>query len=73
MNNRFAAAKRLAGLAAMAIVVTGAGWGLGSGIAQADTKHPLPPPHPILFQHHPFEGSLLDRILDHFFNDDRKK
>jgi hypothetical protein len=36
MNSPFAKAKRLAGLAATAMLVTTAGWGLGSGTAHAD-------------------------------------
>ena len=72
MTRMFPAAKKLAGLAAMAVVVTGAGWGLGAGMAQADTKA-APHPHPVLVRNHNFENSPLDRFLDRFFNDDAKK
>ena len=85
MNSRFANIKRLAGLAAMATLVTTAGWSLGSGTAQADVHHTLDPDHhvfPHLFvpDHHVSkgifregsdrEGSPVDRFFDHFFDDD---
>ena len=40
MNGRFSNTRKLAGLAAMATLVTTAGWGLVSGAAQADAGHP---------------------------------
>jgi hypothetical protein len=42
MTTRFAKVKKFAGLAVMATAVTAVGLGLGSGTAQADTKHPCP-------------------------------
>ena len=40
MKSRFAHVKRLAGMAAVATLVTTAGWGLGSGTANADVARP---------------------------------
>ena len=40
MNSRFAHVKRLAGMAALATLVTTAGWGFGSGTANADVARP---------------------------------
>jgi hypothetical protein len=68
MTTRLAKIKKFTGLAIMVTAVTTAGWSVGAGIAQADTKHPHPDPHII----HPFEGSRLDRIQDRIFNDDAR-
>jgi hypothetical protein len=75
MTTRYANFKKLAGLAALATAVTAAGWGLGSGTAQADTKKP--DPHVVHVVHvfnridrhiDRHEGSPIDRIFDHFFD-----
>ena len=75
---RFATAKKCAALAVMATTITTAGWTIGAGIAQADTKHPVPHPVPHLnLGQNPsnfdrrFEGTPIDRFFDRFFNDDR--
>jgi hypothetical protein len=76
---RCATAKKCAALAIMATTITTAGWSVGAGIAQADTKHPVPHPIPHLniVRHNPFnfdqrfEGTPIDRVFDRFFNDDR--
>ena len=69
MTSRFAWAKKIAGMAAIATALGGATVGLGSGVAQAK---PTPHPHPHIvsgldnaFDRH-FEGSHLDRFLDRF-------
>jgi hypothetical protein len=67
MTTRLAKSRKIASLLIMATVTT-AGWSLGAGIAQADTKHPVPVPHII----HSFEGSGADRVMDRFFNDDSR-
>lgn len=61
MNGRFVNLKKLASLAAMATLVTTAGWGPGSGTAQADVHHVFDPDHhvfPHLFvpDHHVLKG-----------------
>jgi hypothetical protein len=75
---RFATYKKCAALAIVAAAITTAGWSVGAGIAQADTKHPVPHPSPNLsiVRHNPFnfdqrfEGRPIDRFFDRFFNDD---
>jgi hypothetical protein len=74
MRNQYGNIRKLAGVAAMATLVTTAGWGVAAGTAQADIG---PVTHHIVFvHHHPIvggifrEGGPVDRFFDHFFNDD---
>jgi hypothetical protein len=75
MSNQYGNIRKLAGVAAMATLVTTAGWGMAAGTAQADVG---PVTHNIVLVHHrPLvrdvlrEGGPVDRFFDHFFNDDR--
>ena len=77
MTLHIANSKKLAGLAAMAAVLTAAGLGFGVGTAQADRGHD-PDPHPHIVRHDPdrffdhvFEGTHADRFFDRFFMDRR--
>jgi hypothetical protein len=78
MTTRWANAKKIAGLAAMATVVTAAGLGLGSGIAQArPSPRPNPTPHvastTVLQRIDNFQDRLIpetrpfDAVLDRFY------
>jgi hypothetical protein len=81
MRNQRGNIKKLAGVAAMATLVTTAGWGVAAGTAQADVgqvSHNIS----LVRDHHVFnpvrpgqnnfrEGGRVDRFFDHFFNDDR--
>ena len=74
MRNQYGNIRKLAGVAAMATLVTTAGWGVAAGTAHADIG---PVTHNIVFVHHRAivggvfrEGGPVDRFIDHFFNDD---
>jgi hypothetical protein len=83
MKNQRAKITKLAGVAAMATLVTTAGWGVAAGTAQADVGqvshnisvvrvHHFNPFNPVRPGRHIFrEGGPVDRFFDHFFNDDR--
>ncbi len=81
MRNQRGKIKKFASVAAMATLVTTAGWGVTAGTAQAEVgqvtqnlaqdrdHHLFNPGNP---GHNIFrEGSPIDRFFDHLFNDDR--
>jgi hypothetical protein len=59
MTTKFAALKKSAGVAVLLAAMTGAGLGLGSGIAQADTMNP-DPNHQVI--------TTINQIHDQFVN-----
>jgi hypothetical protein len=79
MKNQRGNIKKLAGVAAMATLLTTAGWGVATATAQADVGQ-VGQNIPLVREHHVFtpiphrnifrEGGTVDRVFDRFFNDD---
>jgi hypothetical protein len=64
MTTPFAKIKRFAGLTIMAGAMAAAGLGLGAGTAQANTRHPCPPPNMVICTHIQTHRQRTDNFFD---------